>query len=144
MRIASVTIRNYRCLKNVTIQVDDYGVFIGTNGSGKSSVFYALDWFFNGTPLSETDIHDYKEGESLPAVSTIEVGVTFADLTVKDRERLEQYGRGDRAEIRRTWYAENKQVKTVGNARQGQGFAEVRAESSVVTMRQKYGELRAS
>lgn len=144
MRIASVTIRNYRCLKNVTFQVDDYGVFIGTNGSGKSSVFYALDWFFNGTPLSETDIHGYKEGDSLSSGLTIEVGVTFVDLTDKDRERLEQYGRGDRAEIRRTWYAENKQVKTVGNAKQGPGFVDVRGESSVVTMRQKYMELRAS
>jgi len=144
MRIASITIRNYRCLKDVTIHVDEYGVFIGTNGSGKSSVFYALDWFFNGTPLSETDIHGYKEGESLPSGSTIEVGVTFADLTDKDRERLERYGRGDCAEIRRSWYAENKQVNTVGNAKQGPGFVDVRAESSVVTMRQKYAELRAS
>ena len=50
MRIAEVTVRNFRSLKDVTIKVDDYGVLIGANGSGKSSVLYALDWFFNGTP----------------------------------------------------------------------------------------------
>ncbi len=142
MRIAVITIRNYRSLKDVTIHVDRYGVFIGANGSGKSSVLYALDWFFNGTALADTDVHGFREGEALPAGATIEVAVTFSDLTANDRERLQQYGRGDRAEIRRTWYADNKQVKTVGNAKQGPGFAEIRADQGVAERRQKYRSLR--
>ena len=142
MRISSITIRNYRCLRDVKIDVDDYGVFIGTNGSGKSSVFYALDWFFNGTTLHETDLFGFREGQPNPPGSSIEVGVTFSNLTNMDRARLQQYGRGDFAEIRRTWYVDNKQTKTVGNAKQGPGFVEVRTEASVVTMRQKYVALR--
>lgn len=142
MRIAAVTIRNYRSLKAVTLQLDEYGAFIGANGSGKSSVLYALDWFFNGTPLTEIDVHGCKEGGILEPGSTVEVSVTFADLTEKDRERLEQYGRGDRAEIRRTWYADTKQTKTVGNAKQGAGFADVRADQAIATRRQKFRDLR--
>jgi putative ATP-dependent endonuclease of OLD family len=144
MRISAVTIRNYRSLKDVTLQLDEYGAFIGANGSGKSSVLYALDWFFNGTPLTEIDVHGCKEGGILEPGSTVEVSVTFADLTEKDRERLEQYGRGDRAEIRRTWYADTKQTKTVGNAKQGPGFADVRADQAIATRRQKFRDLRVT
>jgi len=144
MRIAAVTVRNYRSLKDVTIQLDSYGAFIGVNGSGKSSVLYALDWFFNGAPVSETDVHGYKEGVPLPPGSTIEVAVTFADLTTKDRERLQQYGRSQQAEIRRTWYADNKQTKTVGNAKQGPGFADVRADQAIAERRHKYRALQAA
>lgn len=142
MRIAAVTIRNYRSLKDVTLHVDDYGAFIGANGAGKSSVLYALDWFFNGTPLTETDVHGCKEGEALEPGVTVEVAVTFTDLTDTDRLRLQQYGRGDRAEIRRTWYADSKKTKTVGNSRQGPGFTEVKAEQKVASRRQAYRDLR--
>lgn len=143
MRIAAVTIRNYRSLKDVTLHVDDYAAFIGANGAGKSSVLYALDWFFNGTPLTEIDVHGCKEGGILDPGATIEVAVTFADLTNKDRARLQQYGRGERAEIRRTWYADSKQTKTVGNAKQGPGFSEVRAaDQPIASRRQGYRDLR--
>jgi len=144
MRITAITVRNYRSLKDVSIQVEDYGVFIGANGSGKSSLLYALDWFFNGTTLTNNDIHGYREGEILQPGSTIEVTVTFTDLTNKDRERLQQYGRGDRAEIRRTWYANDKQTKTVGNAKQGPGFADLRADQAVAERRTKYRDLRTT
>lgn len=143
MRIAAITIRNYRCLKDVSLDIEKYGVFIGANGAGKSSVLYALDWFFNGTTLTNNDIHGYEEGQALPPGSTIEVRVSFADLTAKDRERLQQYGRGDRAEIRRTWYPDGK-VKTVGNAQQGPGFAAVRAETGAAERRAKYRDLQTS
>ncbi|WP_147109447.1 ATP-dependent nuclease [Nesterenkonia populi] len=141
MRIAAVTIRNYRSLKDVTLQVDDYGAFIGANGAGKSSVLYALDWFFNGTPLTEIDVHGCEEGGVIAPGATVEVAVTFTDLTDMDRARLQQYGRGERAVIRRTWYAETNKTKTVGNSRQGPGFADVRADQSIGLRRQGYKTL---
>lgn len=143
MHISSVTVRNYRSLKDVTVRVSKYGVFIGANGSGKSSLLYALDWFFNGTSLAESDVHGYKEDSPLPLGSTVEVAVSFSGLTTKDRDRLKQYGRGERAVIRRTWYADTKQVKTVGNAKQGPGFAEVRADQSIAARRRAYRELQS-
>ncbi len=63
MRIAAITVRNYRCLKDITVEVDDYAVFIGANGSEKSSVLYALSWFFNGTPFNKIDIHGHTGGQ---------------------------------------------------------------------------------
>lgn len=142
MRISAVTIRNFRCLRDVTIELDNYAAFIGANGAGKSSVLYALDWFFNNTSISESDVHGYMEGEALEPGSAIEVAVTFTDLSAFDREKLQQYGRGERAEVRRTWYADTKQTKTVGNARQGQGFSTVRADQGIATRRASYRDLR--
>lgn len=142
MRISRVRVRGYRCLADIDLQFDDYGVLIGANGSGKSSVLYALDWFFNNSPLAESDVHGFQEGVPLSAAAKIEVAVTFTDLTAKDRERLQQYGRGDVAEVRRTWDPGTKNTKTVGNAKQGPGFAEIRALTRVGEFRPKYAELR--
>lgn len=144
MRIETVSIRNFRSLKDITIEVADYAVFIGANGSGKSSVLYALDWFFNETVLAETDVHGYTPDSALSPDTTVDVTVTFADLTAKDRERLGLYGRGDKAIFRSTWYPSTKQKKLVGNAKQGPGFAMLRAEEGVAERRRKYRDLRST
>lgn len=104
-------------------------------------MLYALDWFFNGTTLAPSDVHGYADGQPLVEGASIEVSVTFVDLTAKDRERLQQYGRGDRAEIRRTWYAETGKTMTVGNAKQGPGFSTVRKDQPIADRRSKYREV---
>lgn len=143
MRISRVRVRGYRSLADLDLQLDDYGVLVGANGSGKSSVLYTLDWFFNNSPFSLSDVHGYREGVPLAEHAKIDVAVTFTDLTAKDRERLQQYGRGDVAEVRRTWYPSSNTTKTVGNARQGPDFGELRAMSRVGEFRPKYAELRS-
>lgn len=87
MKIQSVRIRNFRALKDVTIPFDSVTTFIGPNSTGKSTVLCALDWFFNGKPgaLTEEDCSFGATDEN------IEVQVTFADLTAKDREALGKY-----------------------------------------------------
>ena len=57
MNIQSVRIKNFRTLKDVTIPFDSVTTFIGPNGTGKSTVLRALDWYFNGKPgsLAEKD-----------------------------------------------------------------------------------------
>ena len=49
MRISQISVKNFRSLADVTLDLGDYAAFIGADGSGKSSVLYALDWFSNGT-----------------------------------------------------------------------------------------------
>ncbi len=48
MRIKSIGINNFRCLRDVEIAIGEVTTFIGPNGAGKSSILRALDWFFNG------------------------------------------------------------------------------------------------
>ena len=87
MKIQSVHIRNFRTLKDVTISFDSVTTFIGPNGTGKSTVLRALDWFFNGKQgmLDESDCSFGATDED------IEVAVTFTDLSEKDRQELGKY-----------------------------------------------------
>ena len=87
MKIQSVRIKNFRTLKDVTIPFDSVTTFIGPNGSGKSTVLRALDWYFNGKPGSLTE----KDCSFGATDEGIEVQVTFADLTEKDRNELGKY-----------------------------------------------------
>ena len=82
MRIASVHIERFRCLYDLTADFDDLTVLIGANGSGKSSVLRALDWFFNGGLLELDDV----SGQDADA--TVSVSVTFSDLSAADRTAL--------------------------------------------------------
>ncbi|WP_076494776.1 ATP-dependent endonuclease [Microbacterium sp. RURRCA19A] len=141
MKISHVAIRNYRSLKEVDIVVDDYSVLVGANGAGKSSVLYALDWFFNGRALSPSDVHGYVEGTTEDDNCFVEVTVTFRDLTIHDKARLQQYGRGTTATFRRTWRRGSGE-KVVGNALQGPGFADLRAMTRVTELRPAYRALR--
>lgn len=87
MKIQSVRIKNFRTLKDVTIPFESVTTFIGPNGTGKSTVLRALDWFFNGKPGSLTE----KDCSFGATDEDIEVQVTFADLTEKDRNALGKY-----------------------------------------------------
>ncbi|WP_187270518.1 AAA family ATPase [Lacisediminihabitans profunda] len=130
MKISHIAVKNYRSLKNVSFEVDNYSALVGANGAGKSSILYALDWFFNGRTLEPSDVCGYEEGVTADEDCVVEVAVTFSGLTDHDRERLRQYGRGAQATFQRTWSIGQKD-KVVGNATQGPGFAEIRSFTKV-------------
>jgi len=51
MRLVNLKVFNFRCFKNeISVDLGDLVVFIGKNDSGKSSLFDALDIFFNNVP----------------------------------------------------------------------------------------------
>ena len=87
MKIQSVNIKNFRTLKEVTIPFDSVTTFIGPNGTGKSTVLRALDWYFNGKPGSLTE----KDCSFGVTTENIEVQVAFTDLSDNDREALGKY-----------------------------------------------------
>jgi predicted ATP-dependent endonuclease of OLD family len=87
MKIQSVHIKNYRALTDIQVDFDTVTTFIGPNGVGKSSILRALDWYFNGKSGSLTD-DDCSFGNT---DQTIEVGVTFFELTEKDHTALGKY-----------------------------------------------------
>lgn len=88
MKIQSVGINNFRSLKEVIIDFDSVTTLIGPNGTGKSTVLRALDWYFNGGKNCELGNNDCSFGA---VEKVIEVRVTFSDLTEKDREALDKY-----------------------------------------------------
>ncbi len=95
MRVAHVGIRNFRCLEEFDLRVDEITVLVGANGTGKSSVLHALSWFFTGGPLDLDDVTGRQEG------LVTSVSVTFRDFNDADREALGTYVVGDEATFER-------------------------------------------
>lgn len=149
MRVSKVLIRGYRSLREVEVVVDDYTALIGPNGCGKSSVLYALNWFFNGGTWEPEDCHSSaptigpsatgSDAEITPP--SIDVTVTMVDLSQADRDVLGKYGRGDDVTFRRTWRAGEKD-KIVGHAWQGPGFAKVRSAGALPEVVAAYREIQ--
>lgn len=142
MKISHVTIQNYRSIEALDVDFDDYASFVGSNGSGKSSALYAVDWLINGGNLEPADVHSCPLDADIEG-KTVSVTATFTDLTARDRERLEKYGRGEKLTIRRSWSAGDAKPKIVGRAMQGPNFLTVRAAGSVGDARSAYAALRA-
>jgi hypothetical protein len=119
------------------MQFDDVTVLVGANSTGKSTVLYALAWFFEGGPLTEEDVSGHQPGEQ------ISVGVTFTDFDDSDREALGSYVLGEEATFWRTWSAEAGE-KLTGKGWAYPAFAEIREQGPAMAKRKAYGELRDS
>lgn len=140
MKIHSVSIKNYRSLKDVDIIFDSVTTLIGPNGTGKSTVLRALDWFFNGGKGCELSNKDCSFGT---IDENIEVRVTFSDLTEKDRDALEKYA-PDEATTFTAWkihYPDGTEVLSA-NLKSYPPFAKIRSKNSAADKRAEYNQLR--
>jgi putative ATP-dependent endonuclease of OLD family len=86
MRIASITLKNFRAFRgDTTIQLFPFSAIVGRNDSGKSSILHALDIFFNRSP----DLDDFTIGMSID--EQMEITVRFTNLlqTIQDGEGVD-------------------------------------------------------
>ncbi len=141
MKIQSVGIKNFRSLKDVNIDFDSVTTLIGPNGTGKSTVLRALDWFFNGGKGSELTDKDCSFGA---VDEDIEVRVTFSNLTEKDHEALEKYA-PDEAMTFTAWkvhYIDGTEVLSA-NLKSYPPFAKIRSKNSAAEKKVAYNQLRS-
>lgn len=142
MKIHIAKIKNFRTLKDVTIPFDSVTTFIGPNGTGKSTVLRALDWFFNGrlSSLTEKDC-------SFGAIDEeIEVQVTFSDLTETDRKALGKYapeGASTFTAWRKGRVLDGTDVISA-NAKSFPEFNVIKAAGGATAKKELYAELRHS
>ena len=97
MKIKAVRIRNFRSIKDQTVDLDDYTCFVGANGSGKSNVLHALNVFFQESDIAGLDTRVLAE-EDFHAKNTselVEITITFSDLSPKAKAELAHYVRHD-------------------------------------------------
>lgn len=140
MKIQTVRIKNFRTLKDVTIPFDSVTTFIGPNGAGKSTVLRALDWFFNGKAGSLTE----KDCSFGATDEDIEVEVTFADLTEKDREALGKYA-PEGVITFTAWKRRSSDGSEVlsANAKGFPDFNAIKSANGVAVKKDLYSSLRA-
>jgi len=141
MKIQSVRIKNFRTLKDVTILFDSVTTFIGPNGAGKSTVLRALDWYFNGRPGSLTE----KDCSFGATDEDIEVQVTFADLTEKDRNALGKYAPTGVLTFT-AWKRRSQDGAEIlsANSKSYEPFNEIRSMGSGAEKKAAYNALRTS
>ena len=48
MKLLHLKATNYRCLRDVSIELEDFNLFIGANASGKSTILDALRFLHEG------------------------------------------------------------------------------------------------
>jgi putative ATP-dependent endonuclease of the OLD family len=138
MRIQTVRIKNFRALKDVEIEFDTVTTFIGPNGTGKSTVLRALDWFFNGKrgSLTEEDC-TYSEPEE------IEVEVKFSDLTVSDRKVLGKYTpEGVLTFTARKIHRLDETESMSANAKSFPAFNEIKCATTAADKKKRYLQLQ--
>jgi putative ATP-dependent endonuclease of OLD family len=79
MKLQAITLKHFRSYKApVTVNVDDFTALIGKNDSGKSTIFEALEIFFNNklTPIEVADLTiDADDSDK-----TIEITCAFTDF----------------------------------------------------------------
>ena len=58
LMIKKMVIKNFRAYEEEEVFFDDFNCIIGKNDSGKSTIFAALEWFFDATKnLNDTDLY---------------------------------------------------------------------------------------
>ena len=78
MKIEQIVIQNFRSLKSAELDLSSFNIFVGQNNCGKTNMFEAIEWFFNGTGRNQ-NINDlkFRHNEALE----ISVSVTFSGAT---------------------------------------------------------------
>lgn len=141
VRIKRVHIKNFRCLEDVEVEFDSITTFIGPNGTGKSTVLRALDWFFNGPKSSELTEADITFGAESKQIS---VEVEFSDLSAEDREALGHYvADGVDKFVAWKYREEGGAERMTGNAKVFTPFNEIRSAGSATEAKRLYSALRA-
>ncbi len=63
MRITRIHIENFRCIRNLEVELGDTTVFIGPNNIGKTAILHAIRivltrrWGQRGSGFTEHDVH---------------------------------------------------------------------------------------
>lgn len=80
MTLESISIKNYRALRDVEIPFSQFVCLTGENNAGKSSVLQAISLFLRGSSLSSSNYFD--------ASSEITISVGFTEVGEKDLKLL--------------------------------------------------------
>lgn len=140
MRIKSIRVKNFRCLEDVCVDMENLTSFVGPNGAGKSTVLRALDWFFNGeTRLVDEDVYSGAVEDR-----RISVEVKFSDLSVADREALGSTYAPPGSTTFTAWRIwDNGSDKMTARARSFPAFEEIRNAGSAKEKRGLWDDLIA-
>lgn len=93
MKICRVQIENYRVHRSTVVEFDDVTALIGRNGAGKSSILYAIEFFYDiSATLSPDDIYAGANEE-------VTVTVAYSGLSEAELAEFALYIRDERLTV---------------------------------------------
>ena len=83
MKIKDINIENWRSIKNLSAEINDFSVIIGQNNHGKSNIISALLFFFGKIKPNEQDFLDSN--------NPVKIEITFDHLDEADKTTFQKY-----------------------------------------------------
>ena len=143
MLVNSVSVRNYRCVKDAVLQCATFTSMVGPNGVGKSTFLRALELFYEPAPRITAD--DFFGGDTSVELT---IAVTFRRLTSEASSLFSKYVRDDALTVERVFVLNGGKVvsRYYGAISRHPAFASVRSgletKDRGKTARAAYDELR--
>ena len=138
MRVQSLHVKNYRCIRDAELSLDSRTALVGRNGSGKSAFLGALELFYKPEmPVTEEDFYCRNVDEP------IEITVTYGSLRPAEQEEFAKYMRGDKLPIVGLFRFESGKARATyhGTSLQHPAFAEVRSKPNKTALRSAFTDL---
>ncbi len=90
MKITKLTVKNFRSIESADISPLAFNVFIGQNNHGKTNLFEAIEWFYNGS--GDWAQIPYMRNQDLEVSVEIEFsGIQAGIETVKNEKTKESF-----------------------------------------------------
>jgi len=138
MKIKSIGVSNFRCLKSLEVPCDQLTVLVGRNGVGKSCLLSALELFYNTDIV--VDKADFYDGNTDQDLS---IAVHFSDLTQMEKELFEPYLDGDELVVEKVIkYSEPKPIQKYYGMRFRNADFDAFRKASGTGLRSEYEKLR--
>lgn len=119
MIINRVEVENFRALKKVDVSCEELTVLLGRNGTGKSSLLYALDIFYD-VGAQATNYDYFNKDTNLD----IRIRVTFSSLKDDEKEEFRSQLTGE--ELIVTKVINSGGARYYGASKQIPNFSEIR------------------
>lgn len=138
MRINSIHVQNFRCIRDETLPCEQLTALVGPNGSGKSSFLRGLDMFYTSNArYTEEDFYNRDTSQD------IIVAVTFTDLTEDEKKLFQKYAEGGKLTVEKEmeWPSSKGNQKYYGTSLQNPEFDSFRSATGP-NLRKEYNKLR--
>lgn len=106
MLIKEISIKNFRSIKEETINFDKLTVLVGKNGAGKSSFIQAIKYFFD--PNSKLEVEDFYNRKIDD--NYVEIKITFYNLTPEEIKAFKKYTKIGTLTVNKVYKVEEKGV----------------------------------
>lgn len=139
MILRHLNIRNFRAVRDASIEFGHHTAFLGANGTGKSTVLRAIERFYSKSANVELDdFFGRQTGEP------IEIGLTFSDFSEDELETFASRIHNGEMSVTRVFEVNGGRSngKYYGATLQYPGFAEIRLAGGAQERRQLFTQLR--